>query len=156
MGAQTEALAATLEQENNALIAAIEGLSDAQWQAQTKEEGWTVAATAHHIAGSHQPLAEMVKAHANGRGQPVSFATLHQMNAEHAKQFVNANKDEVLELLRSGGAIAAATLRGLDDDQLTRSGQFADGMPPLTVQQMIELILIGHVQAHGTSIKNAA
>ncbi len=156
MGTQAEALAAAFEHENNALIAAIEGLSGAQWQALTKEEGWTVAATAHHIAGSHQPLAEMVKAHANGQGQPVSFAALHQMNAEHAKQFGNANKEAVLELMRSGGAFAAATLRGLDDEQLTRTGQFADGMPPLTVQQMIELIVIGHVQGHGASIKSAA
>lgn len=68
MGAQAEALAAKLEQENDALIAAIEGLSDAQWRALTKDEGWTVAATAHHVAGGHRAIAELIQAHANGHG----------------------------------------------------------------------------------------
>jgi uncharacterized protein (TIGR03083 family) len=155
MGAQAEALAAKFEQENNALTAAIEGLSDAQWQALTAEEGWTVAATAHHIAGGHQAIAGLVQAHANGQGQPVSFAALNEGNAQHAQQFKGASKAEVLALMRSGGAAAAEIVRGLSDEQLARTGQFADGMPPLTVQQMIELILIGHVQSHGASIKNA-
>lgn len=155
MGAQAESLAATFERENNALIAAVEGLSDAQWQALTKEEGWSVAATAHHIAGGHQMIAGMVQAHANGQGQTVSFAALNEGNAQHAREFVGANKAEVLDLLRSGGAAAAATVRGLSDEQLAHTGQFADALPPLPVQKMIEMILIGHVQSHGTSIKNA-
>lgn len=155
MGAQAEALAARFEQENNALIAAIEGLSNAQWQALTKAEGWTVAATAHHVAGGHQAIAGLVQAHANGQGQPVSFAALNEGNAQHAQQFVGADKAEVLQLMRDGGAAAAAIVRGLSDDQLARTGQFADAMPPVPVQAMIEMILIGHVQGHGASIKNA-
>lgn len=83
------------------------------------------------------------------------FAALHDANAQHAQQFAEANKAEVLALLRSGGAAAAAIVRGLSDEQLARTGQFADAMPPVPVQAMIEMILIGHVQGHGASIKSA-
>ncbi|HZQ39123.1 MAG TPA: DinB family protein [Dehalococcoidia bacterium] len=155
MGAQAETLAAKFQQENDALIAAIEGLSDAQWQALTNEEGWTVAATAHHVAGGHQAIAGLVQAHANGQGQPVSFAALNEGNAQHARQFKDASKSEVLELMRSGGTAAAAIVHGLSDEQLARTGQFADALPAMPVQNMIEMILIGHVQGHGASIRNA-
>ncbi|HLZ72704.1 MAG TPA: DinB family protein [Dehalococcoidia bacterium] len=155
MGAQAEKLAGQFEQANNALIAAIEGIPDAKWQALTKEEGWTVAATAHHIAGGHQAIANLVQAHAGGQGQTVSFAALNAGNAQHAKEFAGASKAEVLELLRSGAASAAGIVRGLSDEQLARTGQFADALPPMPVQNMIEMILIGHVQGHGASIQNA-
>jgi len=46
MSRKAEALAARFEQASNDFAWKIQGLSDADWQAKTPEEGWTVAATA--------------------------------------------------------------------------------------------------------------
>jgi hypothetical protein len=78
--------------------------------------------------------------------------SLHQMNAEHAKQFANCTRDETLVLLRKNAAGAASTVRGLSDDQLDRSAPLLGG-PPMTAQQVIERVLIGHVQEHHGSIR---
>ena len=51
MNQKSEALAAKYEQATDAFKVKVQGLSDADLQAKTAAEGWTVAATAHHAAG---------------------------------------------------------------------------------------------------------
>jgi hypothetical protein len=70
--------------------------------------------------------------------------TLHQMNAEHAKQSADCTKTETLALLRKK--------RGLSDEKLDRSVPVLGG-PPKTAQQMVEQVLIGHMQEHHGSIR---
>jgi hypothetical protein len=78
---------------------------------------------------------------------------IHQMNAEHAKQYAGCTKEETLALLRKNAAAAASAVRGLSDEQLDRSAPMLGG-PAMTAQQAIERILIGHVQEHHGSIKS--
>lgn len=55
MGARSDALATRFEQAFTDLAKTVESCSPAQWQAVCGDEGWTVAATAHHVA-SQLPL----------------------------------------------------------------------------------------------------
>ena len=73
---------------------------------------------------------------------------LNEGNAKHAKEFANCTKDETLALHKKGAAAAAAAVRGLSDAELDRSATVLTGMPAMTVQQMIEGILIHHVDDH--------
>src|SRR6478736_6644112 len=100
MASKAEELAAKFEEAAKDFGSKIKGLSDAQWRAKTPEEGWTVAATAHHAAGSTAPISQMVQACATGGEMPpITADGLNQMNAEHAQQFANASKEDTLKLL---------------------------------------------------------
>ena len=153
MGQRSQALAEQFEQANRQMIAAIEHCSEAQWKTKTSGEQWSVGVVAHHVAQGHEAVAGLVRMTANGQPlPPMTMDTIHQMNAEHAKQYANATKDETLALLRKNAAAAASTVRGLSDEQLDRSAPLLGG-PPMTAQQMVERVLIGHVKEHHGSIQ---
>ena len=78
---------------------------------------------------------------------------IHDMNAKHAKEHANTTKVVTLELLQTNGAKAAEAVRGLSDADLDRSGTVLSGMPPMSAAQVIERILINHVNEHMGSIR---
>ena len=155
MGKKTEQLAARFEQTAKDLESKIKSLSDTAWKAKTPEEGWTVAACAHHAAGSSMPIATMAQAAATGGPMPqITADGLNQMNAEHAQQFANASKEETLKLLGETTPQAASIVRGLNDEQLGNKATLPLGME-LSAEQIIENVLIGHLAGHGASIAAA-
>jgi hypothetical protein len=81
------------------------------------------------------------------------MAQLDELNAKHAKDFAGCTKAETLALHQRGVASAAATVRGLSDTELDRTGVLLTGMSPMTVQQIVEGILINHVAEHLESIR---
>src|SRR5688572_11546322 len=118
MGQRAEDLAKKFEQANADAIATIEKLSDADWK-KTTLEGWTVAACAHHISSSHEAIAGWVQGIGAGQAPPaMGLDDFHEPNAKHAREYANAAKADVLAQLKSGGAAAAATVRGLSDQAL--------------------------------------
>src|SRR5262245_18012591 len=112
MSTRAQDLASRFEQANHDLIATVEGLSDAQWRTKTADEGWTVGVVAHHVAGGHQGIAEMVRRIANSEPVVFDMEAIHKGNADHAVRFANATRAETLALLRQNGAAALATIRG--------------------------------------------
>ena len=157
MGERAEALARRFEQANNDVIAAVEGLSDGQWKALNKDAGWSVGVTAHHVAVSHPALIGLIQAIGSGQPLPPLTADMRDHgNAQHAQQFADCTKQETLGMLRANGAAAAAAVRGLSDEQLDRTGSMpAFGDAPISAQQVIERILIGHPGMHLASIQAA-
>jgi hypothetical protein len=77
------------------------------------------------------------------------------MNAQHAKEHAQCTKAETLELHKKNAAAAAAVVRALSDAELDRSGSVLVGVPPMSTQQAVESILIGHVNEHLGSIRAA-
>ena len=154
MGARADMLAKQFEEKAGELTDTIDKLSDADWKKVTTAEKWTVGVTAHHVAGSHEPIAGIVKAVASGQAMPpFTMEMLDGMNAQHAKDFAGCSKAETLELQKKGVAAASATVKGLSDVELEKSGTVMTGMPAMTVQQIIEGVLIDHVRDHMGSIK---
>jgi hypothetical protein len=49
--------------------------------------------------------------------------------------------------------VAAATIRGLSDEDLARSGALVPGAPPMTVEELISRGLLGHIDDHFGSIR---
>jgi hypothetical protein len=78
------------------------------------------------------------------------------MNASHAREFARCTKSETLALLKQGAVTTSAVLRGLTDDQLARSGTVFTDAPPMTVEQLDDLGLFGHIKEHLGSIRKAA
>jgi hypothetical protein len=154
MGARADMLAKQFEEKAGELTDTIDKLSDSDWKKVTAAEKWSVGVTAHHVAGSHEPIAGMAKAVASGQTlPPFTMEMLHEGNAKHAKEFAGCTKAETLALQKKGVASAAATVRGLSDAELDRTGTLLTDMPAMSVRQMIEAVLIDHVREHLDSIR---
>jgi len=159
LGSRSSDLADRFEAAIAELAQAVEASSATHWAAICGDEGWTVAATAHHV-GAQWPLElELISACAEGRPFPAyTWDDINAKNEEHAQTTKACSKDEVLALLREESPSVAAYVRGLSDEQLDRSGAFplADGAM-VTTQQLIEGgVLIDHAQAHLRSIPAAS
>jgi len=157
MSGKAADLAAKLEATNAAVIEAVESSSDADWQSVTPSEGWSVGVAARHIAISHVPIMGLVELVANGGEVPeITMEMFHAGNAQHAQEHAACTKDEVLEILRRDGKVAADKLRGLSDEQLDRKAAMAfAGGAEMSALQIVEGILLGHPAQHLESIKAA-
>jgi uncharacterized protein (TIGR03083 family) len=155
MAQRSQALADRFEKASREMVATVEQCSDAQWKSKTSGETWSVGVVAHHVAQGHEGIADIVRRIATAQPMPpLTMDMIHQGNAEHAKQFADVTKADTLALLRKNATAAASAVRGLSDEQLDRSAPVLGG-PPMTAQQAIERILIGHVEGHHDSIKQA-
>lgn len=155
MGARSDMLAKQFEEKANALTETIEKMSDADWKKVTTAEKWPVGVTAHHAAGAHEPISGMAKAVAAGQTlPPFSMQMLDEMNAQHAKDFAGCTKADTIALNKKGIATASSIVKGFSDADLQKSGTLMTGMPAMTVQQIIEGVLINHVNEHLGSIKS--
>jgi uncharacterized protein (TIGR03083 family) len=147
------ALADDFEQAVTSLIGLVEGLSEAQWATRTDAEGWTVAATTRHIAWGYDFLGVNLDLIANGE-RPGDPGDIHAQNAQHAEQFADVPRDEVLGQLRTTSVARADRIRGYSDAQIDRSFTVPiPNGPTMTVAGLIQNALIGHVNGHASSIR---
>jgi hypothetical protein len=146
---QAKALANQFDALNREVMAFVESCPAALWREPCPNDGRPVAVVAHHIAASHGALAQFVALVAQEQPLPaLTMEMLDQANATHAEQFANVTQAEVLELLRSNGNAALATVNELTDEQLARSAYISLFAANMNTQQMIENILIGHASSH--------
>ena len=156
MGAKGEAFARQLEAKVQDATALLEKLSDADWSKATAAEKWTVGVTAHHIARSYEPITHIIKALATGQTlPPFTPQVLDEMNAQHAREFAGCTKPETLALLKQGAAAAVATVRGLSDAELAKTGTVFTGLPPMSTEDMVRRALLDHIDEHFGSIRTA-
>jgi hypothetical protein len=154
MGAKGEAFAKQFEAKVEEAAALLEQLTVADWGKTTIAERWTVAVTAHHIASSYEPATHIIKTIAAGQALPhFTREILDEMNAQHAREFAGCTKAETIALHRKAAAATVATVRGLSDDELAKTGTVFAGMPPVSVEELVRRILLGHVDAHFGSIR---
>ena len=154
MSARGESLAKQFEGRAAEMTELLEKLTEADWKKVTTAEKWTVGVAAHHAAGAHEGISGIVKSVAAGRSMPnFTMDMLHDMNAKHASEHASCTKAETLALHKTGAAAATALVRGLSDAELDRSGAVLAGMPAMTTQQVVEGILINHINEHLTSIR---
>jgi len=154
MGAKTEALAKQFESKARDAVTTLEKLDDADWKKVTAEK-WTVGVTAHHLAGGLGAVAGIVTglvAGAPSRGE-FTRAMLDQMNAQHAKEHANCTRAETIALFQQGTATALGMIRGLNDDQLSKTGTVFTELPPMSAEQLITLGLLNHIDEHIGSIR---
>ena len=154
MGAKGEAFAKQFEAKVGEATALLEKLNDTDWKKTTASEKWTVAMTAHHIASSYEPATHIIKTIAAGQALPhFTREMLDERNAQHAKEFAGCTKAETIALHKKGAAAAAEAVRGLSDGELAKTGIVFTGMPPVSAEELVKRILLGHVDAHFGSIR---
>jgi len=154
MGTTSQALATQFESKLHDGVALLRTLDDTDWKKVIVAEQWSVGVTAHHYASILESVGELVSALAAGQA-PEGFtrATLDEMNALHARDHAHCTRAETIALLEKSGASTAAMLRGLSDEQLAKRGTVLTDAPPLTVEQLIALVLIKHADQHFGNIR---
>ncbi|MGD9892187.1 MAG: DinB family protein [Dehalococcoidia bacterium] len=154
MSPHTEQLAEQFLHANAMLASVAEGCSDAQWQARTDAEGWSVGVAVHHVADDCLDLLDVIAAIAEGRNVPeVTRESLDERNARHAWQSASYSKTETVELLRRNAIVVADTIRHLTDGQLARSGVVLGR--EASIEQIVTVLLPGHIESHLASIRRA-
>jgi hypothetical protein len=157
MSRRSEALAARLEQGARALAAFASTLTDAEWHTRIPQDGRKVGVVVHHVATMY-PL-EIQLAQLLGAGKPVAGVTwdvVHEMNAEHAKEYDAVTKEAALELLRRNSTAAGAAIRALSDEELDRAAPVSlNSDAPLTCQFMLEDHAVRHSYHHLAAIRRA-
>lgn len=154
MSNRIEEYARQFEAVNDETIVFVKECTDEQWRQPTASEGWSVGVVAHHAAEVNRAFVEILERIAAGDSYSPSISTeeLDRQNAQHARDFANVGKQDVLALLHSNGSALARAIRSLSEDQLERvAGIFGD--IELTVAQVIEWVVIGHPTEHLNSIR---
>jgi hypothetical protein len=137
------------------LVRFIETSSDDDWHVVTPAEEWSVGVVAHHIAYSFAQAAAWLELVRQGIDIPGSPRIHDQENADHARDFANATREETIELARLSGARAAALVRSLTDEELKRSARSGPtGGSPLTVAR-VATSFKRHAERHRESIEEA-
>jgi hypothetical protein len=79
--------------------------------------------------------------------------TFHDLNAKHAREHATATKAETVALHKKNATAAASVVRGLSDQQLARSATVLQGMPAMSVEQLIRGVLLRHIDEHIDSVR---
>jgi DinB superfamily len=156
MSARAEALADRFEQANQAVIDCVLGTQGDVLSVTCAAEGWSAAALGAHIGGGHVGiLGRLVKPVVNGEEiPPFQMSDFAEGNAKLARENAAMPRDQIVTLLWDNGAAAAAYVRSLSDEDLDRTTKLpVMGDQPISVEQIIEMVLIGHVLQHGQSLR---
>ncbi len=155
--ARANALAESLEQGANALIAFAGTLTDAEWQARVSSHGRKIGVVVHHVASVY-PL-EVQLAQTVAAGKPIEGVTwnaVHEMNAGHAQEQDAVSKDAAIALLKANSAAAAAAIRAFSDEELDRMAPVSlYGGARLTSQFVLEDHAVRHSYHHLAQIRAA-
>ena len=158
MGSErAEALAERFEEANRAVRVAIASATDERLRETCAAERCTAAALACHVANVHEVIGGWVRSLADGQPLPqLTMEEVDRVNAEGFARDAGCTREEVLHRLATNGEAAAETVRSLTDAQLDLTTPCAlFGGATVSVQTLIEQLLIGDPLAHLPSIKAA-
>jgi hypothetical protein len=157
MSTRAEALARRVERGAAELIAAVEGLSDAEWSTICPDEQRSVGVLVHHVGAAYPDEADIITALASDGGiSGLSWDIVNQGNREEASNHTEVDKASAIALIRKNVATAAAAVRCLSDEELNRVAPTdLHWGAPLTVQFFVEHHPIAHPYMHLESIRAA-
>jgi hypothetical protein len=155
MSARAQALAGQFSDTLAEIAALIESVPDDLWTAPLSDEDRPISVVAYHIAEAIGFELRLLQAAAQGEDSPVTWDDIHAANASDALANVGVSREQALMLLRQNGALATAAVVALSDEQLDRvvNVPFLGGQ--VSVAQIVEWLLIGHLRWHEPGIRGA-
>ena len=159
MQQRVQDLATRFTQVNEAIRHLVEPCTETQWQTPCVAEGWTVGVTVYHIAAGYDQegwVAARIRAVLAGQDRPPQLADLHpewDYNARQAQQAAAYTPQETLGLLQHNEAAVLQLVEGLQDEDLDKVGPTSSGRPPVSLQTILEHLLINHAHEHLRSLR---
>ena len=154
---RAEELATALESGAESLARLAAGLTAEEWQMRLPKDGRKVGVVIHHVASVYPLEIELAqKLAAGGALTEVTWATVHEMNARHARENDGVAREAAVALLRANAAAAAHAIRAMTDAELDRvAPNSLYGGAPLTCQFMLEDHAVRHSFHHLAGIRSA-
>lgn len=157
MSERARDLAEQFARESSAFLAFVSAIPEEEWVKPVGlEEPQPVGAVSRHVAGGYRTERRYFDAIAEGH--PLSALTwpeIHAMNNANAREWRSLPKENVLAQLHHAAGETEEWIRGLDDAQLARRGEYIVGIEIRSVDRWIESVLIGHIQTHLRDIRQA-
>ena len=152
---RANALADRLILGANKLSNFVKGLSDSEWNKPVLVDGRTIGVVVHHVASVYSIEIELAQTLAKGKSiTEVTKEVIDKMNAKHAIENNQVDKQKTLDLLRISSENAANAIREFTDEELDNSASvslYYDA--PLTAQFFIEDHALRHSFHHLGKIK---
>jgi DinB superfamily len=157
MATRAEVLATRIDQGARDLIAAVQDLSDEQWQTPCGDEQRSIGVLVHHVGTMYPIEADVAKTLAdNGAAPGVDWSVVHGINSDHATANATPDKKQSIDLVLDNVRKVVETVRGMTDEQLDRLAPNALAWnAPMTVQNFIENHPVAHPYIHLESIRAA-
>jgi hypothetical protein len=152
-------LATRFAQVNEAIRHLVEPCTETQWQTPCVAEGWAVGVTVYHIAAGYDQegwVAALIRAVLAGQARPPHPADLHperDYNTWQAQQAAACTPEETLRLLQHNEAAVLQLVEGLQDEDLDKVAPTSSGRTPISLQAILEHILINHAHEHLKSLQ---
>lgn len=155
MNERANVLADRIEQGAKALAAYVEDISDVEWATVVPNEKRTVGVLVHHVASSYQVEVDLASLLASGKPiKGVTWDVIDGINDDHAREYAQVNKKDVVKLLLANGKTAADRVKTLTDAELDRAAAVSlNSNAPLTAQFFIEDHALRHSFSHLDSIR---
>jgi hypothetical protein len=156
-GESGQEMATRFAQASEALIAAVDGCTDEQWQAICPGEEQSVGTVARHVATSEPIVLGWMQTIIAGLPMPeITRELIDQSNARSFQKHAHPDRAEVLELLRRNGATVRAALANMSAEELDRSAPFAyaEGRQ-VSARYLADANLIDHARSHLAGIRKA-
>ena len=157
MTTRAQLLAERIELGAERLAVFIDGLSDSEWETTIPGEERKAGVLVHHVASSYP--AEIDLAYTLASGKPITGVTyddIDSINADHARDYAQVSKIDVLTLLRTNSKVAADRVRKLSDAELDQAEKVSlNADAPLTTQFFIEDHALRHSFTHLESIRKS-
>ncbi|MBA2453756.1 MAG: DinB family protein [Chloroflexia bacterium] len=156
MSDRAQSLADKFEDAHNEIVKTVEEMSEDRWKAICAGEERTVGVVAHHVATSYGGTFGLVQLGASGQPMPeLSRDMVDGGNAQHATGNASCTKEETLALLREDGERVRSGIAGMSDEQLDQKLVLSlFGPDEMTVEQLIDGLVIGHIGMHLPSIQS--
>jgi len=152
MSRRANDLAERLTAFNNEVILFVKDCSAEDWQKVCAWEQWSVGTTARHIGAGHFSAVELARMMVKGQKLPhLTMDEIIMMANRDAREHETCTRDEVLEILNRNGKTMVEFVEGLEDSDLDRTGYLSLSNKEITVQQLIESIIL---QSGGQHFKN--
>ena len=157
MNQRTAALADRLEECAFELASYVEGLTPQQWNAIVPQEERSVGVLVHHVATMYPLETQLAQAIASGQAVTgVTWGVVADINAQHASEHAQPDRQATLAMLRHNCAEAANAVRAMTDAQLDKAVPISlYGDAPLTLQFWLEDHQVTHSYRHLANIKVA-
>jgi DinB superfamily len=155
VGERAQALADRFTEANADFTAMVEQIPSASWDKMASAgDPRPIGVLARHVAWGYTFEMSYFQAIAEGHPRP-PVQEVDTLNAKLAREWRSTPRGEVLLELRSASQAVEDWVRGLTDEQLSRSGQFVTGGTPRSVEVFIDRILIGHIGTHLADVRSA-
>lgn len=154
MNARAQALAEQVQAFNRDMLDLVQNCSDADWQRVCKAEDWPVGVVARHVGDGHYRVVELAKMIIAGTPLPDwSMNAVVQMGNDHAREHADCTREEVLAILESNAATLDDFIAALSEDELDRQGSMALVGGDVSVQRILELLILQSGGDHLKSIR---